>query len=132
MQIGIIGLGSTGANMARRLLWGGHQCVVFDKSPDAVAELVQAKAAGASSLSDLMEQMEQPRTVWMAVPGLVVDEFIEDLLPHLGQATSSSTAATPHARTTSGGTRRAPPGRSAMWMWGWAAAPWACGTASAC
>ena len=83
MQLGMIGLGRMGANMVRRLLKGGHQCVVFDRSPQAVNELVREKAAGSSSLSDLVAKLEKPRAVWLMVPAAVVDETIADLLPHL-------------------------------------------------
>ena len=69
--------------MVRRLLKGGHQCVVFDRSPQAVNELVREKAAGSSSLSDLVAKLEKPRAVWLMVPAAVVDETIADLLPHL-------------------------------------------------
>src|SRR5207253_6038594 len=72
-----------GANMARRLLAGGHQCVVFDRSPKAVQELTQEKAVGASSLADLVKKMEKPRAVWLMVPAAVVDKTIADLLPLL-------------------------------------------------
>src|SRR6266849_3955362 len=83
MQLGMIGLGRMGANMARRLLAGGHQCVVFDRSPKAVEELSRAKAVGASSIADLVKKLETPRTVWLMVPAAVVDTTITDLLPHL-------------------------------------------------
>src|ERR671915_835784 len=83
MQLGMIGLGRMGANMVRRLLKGCHQCVVFDRSPQAVNELVREKAAGSSSLSDLVAKLEKPRAVWLMVPAAVVDETIADLLPHL-------------------------------------------------
>ncbi|PYV39229.1 MAG: decarboxylating 6-phosphogluconate dehydrogenase [Acidobacteria bacterium] len=83
MQLGMIGLGRMGANMVRRLLKGGHRCVVFDMSPKAVNELVQEKAAGSSSLPDFMTKLEKPRTVWLMVPAAVVDKTITDLLPHL-------------------------------------------------
>jgi 6-phosphogluconate dehydrogenase len=69
--------------MVRRLLKGGHQCVVFDRSPKAVAELVQEKAVGGSSLQDLVKKLEKPRAVWLMVPAAVVDQSITDLLPHL-------------------------------------------------
>jgi len=69
--------------MVRRLLKGGHQCVVFDRSPKAVSELVQEKAVGSSSLQELVKKMEKPRAVWLMVPAAVVDESIADLLPHL-------------------------------------------------
>ena len=83
MQIGMIGLGRMGANMARRLLKGGHQCVVFDVSPKAVTELTQEKAVGSSSLADFSEKLKKPRAVWLMVPAAVVDKTIADLLPHL-------------------------------------------------
>jgi 6-phosphogluconate dehydrogenase len=83
MQLGMIGVGRMGANMVRRLLKGGHQCVVFDRSPKTVNELVQEKAVGSSSLQDLVKKLEKPRAVWLMVPAAVVDESIADLLPHL-------------------------------------------------
>ena len=83
MQIGMIGLGRMGANMARRLLRAGHRCVVFDMSPKAVEGLVQEKAVGASSLADLAGKLQKPRAVWMMVPAAVVDGTIADLVPHL-------------------------------------------------
>src|SRR5438094_6339764 len=83
MQLGMIGLGRMGANMVRRLLKGGHRCVVFDMSPKAVNELVQEKAAGSSSLPDFVTKLEKPRAVWLMVPAAVVDKTIADLLPHL-------------------------------------------------
>src|SRR5256712_11910343 len=83
MQIGMIGLGRMGANMARRLLNGGHQCVVFDMSPKAVTELTEKKAVGSSSLSDLVKKLTNPRAVWVMVSAAVVDKPIAALLPHL-------------------------------------------------
>jgi 6-phosphogluconate dehydrogenase len=83
MQIGMIGLGRMGANMVRRLLTGGHQCVVFDMSPKAVQELVEEKAVGSSSLADFVKKLTKPRAVWLMVPAAVVDKSIADLLPHL-------------------------------------------------
>jgi len=83
MQLGMIGLGRMGANMVRRLLKGGHQCVAFDRSPQTVNELVQDKAVGASSLADLVKKLEKPRAVWLMVPAAVTDKTIADLLPHL-------------------------------------------------
>jgi 6-phosphogluconate dehydrogenase len=83
MQLGMIGLGRMGANMVRRLLKGGHQCVVFDRSPQAVTELAQQKAVGTSSLADLVRNLEKPRAVWLMVPAAVVDQTIADLLPSL-------------------------------------------------
>jgi 6-phosphogluconate dehydrogenase len=72
-----------GANMVRRLLKGGHQCVVFDRSPKAVDDLVKEKAAGSSSLQDLVAKLQKPRALWLMVPAAVVDETISDILPAL-------------------------------------------------
>ena len=83
MQLGMIGLGRMGANMVRRLLKGGHDCVVFDMSAQAVAELTAERAVGASSLVDLVKKLEKPRAVWLMVPAAVVDKTIGDLLPAL-------------------------------------------------
>jgi 6-phosphogluconate dehydrogenase len=83
MQLGMIGLGRMGANMVRRLLKGGHECVVFDMSPKAVAELAKEKAVGAGSLAEFTKKLSKPRAVWLMVPAGVVDKTIADLLPHL-------------------------------------------------
>jgi 6-phosphogluconate dehydrogenase len=83
MQLGMIGLGRMGANMVRRLLKGGHQCVVFDMSQKAVQTLVEEKAVGASSLADFVKKLDKPRAVWLMVPAAVVDKTIADLLPSL-------------------------------------------------
>jgi 6-phosphogluconate dehydrogenase len=83
MQLGMIGLGRMGANMVRRLSGGGHQCVVFDVSPKAVAELAKERAVGASSLADFVGKLSKPRAIWLMVPAAVVDRAIADLLPLL-------------------------------------------------
>ena len=83
MQLGMIGLGRMGANMVRRLVRHGHQCVVFDMSPNAVAELVKDKATGSASLADFVKKLEKPRAIWLMVPAAVVDKSIGDLLPLL-------------------------------------------------
>ncbi len=83
MQLGMIGLGRMGANMVRRLIRNGHDCVVFDRSQQAVSELVKENAAGSASLADLVKKLEKPRAVWLMVPAAVVDQTIADLLPHL-------------------------------------------------
>jgi 6-phosphogluconate dehydrogenase len=85
MQLGMIGLGRMGANMVRRLIKGGHQCVVFDMSPKAVQELTQEKAVGASSFADFAKKLDKPRVVWLMVPAAVVDKSIADILPVLEQ-----------------------------------------------
>jgi 6-phosphogluconate dehydrogenase len=83
MQLGMIGLGRMGANMVRRLIKKGHNCVVFDRSPKTVDELVKEKAAGAASLKELVEKLAKPRAIWLMVPAAVVDSTIADLLPYL-------------------------------------------------
>jgi 6-phosphogluconate dehydrogenase len=83
MQLGMIGLGRMGANMVRRLLRGGHQCVVFDRSQETVNELVKEKATGSSSLADFVAKLSKPRALWLMVPAAAVDRTIADLLPHL-------------------------------------------------
>jgi 6-phosphogluconate dehydrogenase len=72
-----------GGNMVRRLLNGGHQCVVFDRSPKAVDDLASAGAVGASSLGEFMKKLQKPRSIWLMVPAAVVDQSIADLLPLL-------------------------------------------------
>ena len=83
MQLGMIGLGRMGANMVRRLVRGGHQCVVFDRSPKAVEELVMEQAIGSSSLKDLVANLQSPRAVWLMVPAATVEQTIADLQPLL-------------------------------------------------
>ncbi len=83
MQLGMVGLGRMGANMVRRLLRGGHQCVVFDMSSKAVGELVQEKAEGSSSLKEFAAKLSKPRAIWLMVPAAVVDETIAGLLSYL-------------------------------------------------
>jgi 6-phosphogluconate dehydrogenase len=83
MQLGMIGLGRMGANMVRRLVRHGHQCVIFDTSPNAVAELAKDNATGSSSLADFVKKLEKPRAIWLMVPAAVVDKSIRDLLPLL-------------------------------------------------
>ena len=83
MQLGMIGLGRMGANMVRRLLREGHECVVFDVSARAVAELEKEKAIGTASLAQFTKRLTKPRAVWLMVPAGVVDQTLADLLPHL-------------------------------------------------
>ena len=85
MQLGMIGLGRMGANMVRRLLKAGHECVVYDMHPSAVAELVKDGATGASSLDELAQKLKAPRPVWLMVPAGVVDQTLKDLVPRLSQ-----------------------------------------------
>ena len=83
MQLGLIGLGRMGANMVRRLMQGGHQCVVFDRSATAVRDMVKEKAMGAGSLAELAEKLAKPRAIWLMVPVGGVDQTIADLVSHL-------------------------------------------------
>ena len=83
MQLGMIGLGRMGANMVRRLMKGGHHCVVYDMSTQAVAGMVKENAVGSASLAEFAQNLTKPRLVWLMVPAGVVDKTIADLLPHL-------------------------------------------------
>jgi 6-phosphogluconate dehydrogenase len=83
MQLGMIGLGRMGANMVRRLIRGGHQCVVYDRTPQTVKELVKEQAVGANSQADLVKKLAKPRAVWLMVPAAVVDQTITALVPLL-------------------------------------------------
>jgi 6-phosphogluconate dehydrogenase len=85
MQMGMIGLGRMGANMVRRLVRGGHACVAYDRSADAVRALAKDGATGAASLDDLVARLAPPRTVWLMVPAGVVDATLEDLVPRLAR-----------------------------------------------
>jgi 6-phosphogluconate dehydrogenase len=83
MQLGVIGLGRMGANMVRRLTKGGHACVVFNRSKEAVASLAKEGAIGAASLSELCDKLARPRTICLMVPAAYVDALIEELTPLL-------------------------------------------------
>ena len=83
MQLGMIGLGRMGENMVRRLLNSGHECVVYDRSANAVAGLAKQKAVGTTSLADFAKELSKPRAIWLMVPTGVVDNVIADLLPYL-------------------------------------------------
>ncbi len=83
MQLGMIGLGRMGANMVRRLEKGGHQCVVYDRSADAVKQLASEGATGSSSIEEFVNKLQKPRAIWLMVPAGVVDDTIAALLPKL-------------------------------------------------
>ncbi len=83
MQLGMIGLGRMGGNMVERLLKGGHECVVFDASQSSVAAAVEKGAKGSQSLHDFTARLRAPRVVWVMVPAHVVDQVVDDLVPHL-------------------------------------------------
>ena len=81
MQIGMIGLGRMGANMVRRLMRGGHKCVIYDRNADTVNAISKEGAIGASSLQDFVSKLTQPRAAWLMVPAAVVDKMLNDLAP---------------------------------------------------
>jgi 6-phosphogluconate dehydrogenase len=83
MQLGMIGLGRMGANMVRRLIKGGHNCVVFDRAPAAVQAMAKEGATGGSTLADMVQKLAKPRALWLMVPAAVVDDSITELLPLL-------------------------------------------------
>jgi 6-phosphogluconate dehydrogenase len=83
MKLGMIGLGRMGANMVRRLVARKHECVVFDLSPKAVADLGREGALTSASMAELVARLEKPRAIWLMVPAAAVDRTIADLLPHL-------------------------------------------------
>jgi 6-phosphogluconate dehydrogenase len=85
MQLGMIGLGRMGANMVRRLIKAGHSCVVFDRSPDSVKQLVGDGAIGTTSLDDFLGKLTKPRAIWLMVPAAAVDQMIADLVPKLSK-----------------------------------------------
>lgn len=84
MQIAVIGLGRMGANITRRLLRAGHQCIVYDVKPLAVKQLAEAGAVGAESLKDVATKLSPPRAVWLMLPAAIVDETIAEMTDHLG------------------------------------------------
>jgi 6-phosphogluconate dehydrogenase len=80
MQIGMIGLGRMGANMVRRLLRGGHECVVNDRNPEAVRALVDEGATGDVSLEAFISKLKPPRAIWLMIPAALVDTMLEQLV----------------------------------------------------
>jgi len=85
MQLGMIGLGRMGANMVRRLEKAGHQCVVYDRSADAVKQLSAEGATGSTSFDDFVAKLQKPRAIWLMVPAAVVDATIAELVPKLSR-----------------------------------------------
>jgi 6-phosphogluconate dehydrogenase len=83
MQLGMVGLGRMGANLARRLMRDGHRCVVYDVNPAAVNELAGEGATGATSLDDLVAKLDKPRAVWLMLPAAIVDSTLDQLVPLL-------------------------------------------------
>ena len=83
MQLAMIGLGRMGAGMVRRLLAKGHECVVHDMQPAAIAALQKDGAVGAATLAELAAKMTKPRAIWLMVPAAIVDQELEQLQSHL-------------------------------------------------
>ena len=83
MQLGMIGLGRMGANMVRRLMRGGHECVVTDLNPSNIEQLTKDHAIGASSLENFVQALAKPRAIWLMVPAAAVDSMIHKLSPLL-------------------------------------------------
>src|SRR5216110_1394174 len=83
MQLGMVGLGRMGANMVRRLLRGGHECVVYDRNGANVKQLAGEGATGASSFDDFVKKLAGPRTVWLMIPAALVDSTLADLAARL-------------------------------------------------
>ncbi len=85
MQLGLVGLGRMGANMTRRLLRGGHDCVVYNRSNGPVDELVKDGAKGSTDLAKFVSMLAAPRAIWLMVPAAIVDQLLADLVPHLAK-----------------------------------------------
>ncbi len=83
MQLGMVGLGRMGANMVRRLMKNGHECVVYDVTPKSVTELAGEGATGSSSFQDFVQKLTKPRAIWLMIPAAVVDETVAQIVPHL-------------------------------------------------
>ncbi|HUP73667.1 MAG TPA: decarboxylating 6-phosphogluconate dehydrogenase [Acidimicrobiales bacterium] len=83
MQLGMIGLGRMGANIVRRLMSDGHECVVYDHHPDVVAQLTAEGAVGAGSVAEFVGHLRAPRAVWIMVPAAVAGAVVTDVAVHL-------------------------------------------------
>jgi 6-phosphogluconate dehydrogenase len=85
MQIGMIGLGRMGGNMARRLMKGGHACVVYHRSAESVKPFVDAGAVGTTDLPSFVKRLDPPRAVWLMIPVAAVDGVLAELTPLLAK-----------------------------------------------
>ena len=103
MQLGMVGLGRMGANIVRRLMRGGHECVVFDVNPDSVKQLEGEGAIGGPTMEEFVAKLSKPRVVWVMIPAGITGRIVDKLGRCWGRATSSSTAATPTTATTCAG-----------------------------
>ena len=86
MQLGMIGLGRMGANMVRRLLRHGHECIVNDRNPEAIKTLVDEGAIGAASIDEFLSKLKQPRAIWLMIPAALVDTMLDELIPWIRDA----------------------------------------------
>src|SRR5258708_36431636 len=103
MQLGMYGLGRMGANMVRRLLRAGHECVVHNRHPEPVQVLAREGAVGTSSLEDFVGKLTTPRAVWLMLPAAVIDQTLAALVPLLAPGIPSWTEETRTITTTSVG-----------------------------
>ena len=79
MQLGMVGLGRMGANIVRRLMRDGHECVVYDVGPEVVAQLESEGATGSSSLDEFVQKLEKPRAAWVMIPAGITGKIVDDL-----------------------------------------------------
>ena len=79
MQVGMVGLGRMGSNMVRRLLKAGHECIVYNRSPEPIRTLVGEGASGAATLVELVRMLRKPRAIWLMVPAAAVEPVLTEL-----------------------------------------------------
>jgi 6-phosphogluconate dehydrogenase len=108
MQLGMVGLGRMGANLVRRLMRDGHECVVFDVDDQEVEALVDEGAVGVDDLTDLVAHLEAPRAVWLMVPAAITDKVTRNVAGHLDADDVIINGATRTTAETSGGPRTWP------------------------
>jgi 6-phosphogluconate dehydrogenase len=124
MQVGMVGLGRMGANLARRLMRDGHRCVGYARTERTVRQLAGEGAVGATSLADLVAELDRPRVVWLMVPAGAVQSTLDELVPLLDPDDVVVDGATRTTGTTSPGPGSSPRTGSTTWT---AAPPVACG-----
>jgi 6-phosphogluconate dehydrogenase len=108
MQLGMIGLGRMGANIVRRLMRDGHECVVYDVDSAAVAALEAEGAVGVSSLAELVEALAAPRTAWVMVPAAITGQIVDELARQMEAGDIVIDGGNSYYRTTSTARRRSP------------------------
>ena len=116
MQLGMIGLGRMGSNLVRRLMGDGHRCVVSDLDAEAVATVEAEGATAARDLADLVDRLEQPRTVWVMVPAGVAGRVIDAVAEHLDPGDcGKSGRESSHSKPATSRGRRPRPGSAGRW-----------------